>query len=165
MSTDHAVPAAFSCREARQLLQELHDDEGRAGSMPAPLVLHLQGCGQCRRFQRFLPGLAPALQDAYGSAEATAPLALPARPAAPALTRAPFLVPALAAALAVAVGVPAALAARERAALRSEVSAFVDGLFTSSALEGVEVAAAGTSSGLLDGLGSEPWLVDTSIEP
>jgi hypothetical protein len=171
MRADASSLRVAGCPGARRLLQGLHDaDRGAAGPalLPPALAAHLETCASCRGFARFLDDLAPDVSAAFDAPLPAARAPVVRRAAArarPSWARVPVLVPALAAALAVAVGVPLALAARERAANAAEAAAFVRDLYASAPLDGVEIAAAGPDTGVLDDLGAEPWLAPLETAP
>jgi len=155
-----------SCRRMREALQDLHDQRREPRG---EVAAHLAICRECSRFNVFLGRLGA---DALASIEA--PLAsLPAPDVAAVIRRgqaqgrargraqAPLLawfatpphpLQAAAAALVVGIGIAAGLLAyggyRERQDLRASMSAFVDGLFSSSALDGAEFGSPALPSGL-----------------
>ncbi|MBE3134340.1 MAG: hypothetical protein IMZ55_12775 [Acidobacteria bacterium] len=146
----------------REALQDLHDQRREPRG---EVAAHLAICRECSRFNVFLGRLGA---DALASIEA--PLAsLPAPDVAAVIRRgqaqgraqAPLLawfatpphpLQAAAAALVVGIGIAAGLLAyggcRERQDLRASMSAFVDGLFSSSALDGAEFGSPALPSGL-----------------
>ena len=156
-----------SCRRMREALQDLHDQRREA---PRDLAAHLASCRECADFKAFLERLGA---DAISSIEA--PLAsLPAPDVAAVIRRAqarssassprrpspllawfatpPHPLQAAAAALVVGIGIAAGLLAyggyRERQELRASMSSFVNGLFSSSALDGAEFGSPALPSAL-----------------
>jgi len=156
-----------SCRRMREALQDLHDQRrGPRGEVAA----HLATCRECSSFNAFLGRLGA---DALASVEA--PLgSLPAPDVSAVIRRAqargslsahnrpssllawfatpPHPLQAAAAALVVGIGIAAGLLAyggyRERQGFRASMSSFVDGLFSSSALDGAEFGPPGVLSDL-----------------
>jgi len=170
--------APVRCRDVRERLQDFHD---RGAAPQGSTALHLATCEKCAAFQAFLARLGAEAREAI-----EAPLAgLPAPDAASARRRAEMLrqsegpsprstrrgwhaavhrlpLLAAAAALVIAIGVGGGILAyggyRQRIALVTCVSDFVDDLFVSQPLEGAEYwPATGTQDleGLLADLEAE----------
>lgn len=156
-----------SCRRMREALQDLHDQRREPRG---EVAAHLATCRECSSFNAFLGRLGA---DALASVEA--PLgSLPAPDVSAVIRRAqargsasahnrpspllawfatpPHPLQAAAAALVVGIGIAAGLLAyggyRERQGFRASMSSFVDGLFSSSALDGAEFGPPGVLSDL-----------------
>lgn len=161
------------CVEARNRLQQRHDEGRVAGAAPGAedgaLARHLEDCAACARFARFLGGLGAEVRGTLDEDAARMPG--PDFPAvfagtADAGDRARFaprrLHLALATAAAILIagagtagGVRVWIGHRDRTLVAAQVSGFVDGLFAEPLL-----ADAGPPAGR-SGSGLRAWLEDT----
>jgi hypothetical protein len=156
------------CGEARNLLQQRHDEWAAPSAEGGALARHLEDSAACARFARFLDGLGGEVREALDDAAARMPG--PDFPAVFAGTsaardRARFAphrlrraLAAMAAVLVVGVGIAGGARAwighRDRARVAAQVSGFVDDLFAEPLLAEAGAPADASGSGL------RAWLED-----